>query len=108
MLTSLPLKASPFVDIRDGLTLAQAIVDTVRDPLVVLDQNLRVLAASRSFLQTFRLASDDVHGRLIYEIDDGQWDIPELRHLLETITTNRSKGTRSTGSFQRPAGGSCS
>ena len=90
MLTSLPPKVSPFVDIRDGLTLAQAIVDTVRDPLVVLDRNLRVLAASRSFFQTFRLVGDDVHGRLIYEIDDGQWDIPELRHLLETITTNRS------------------
>jgi chemotaxis protein methyltransferase CheR len=90
MLTSLPSKATPFVDIRDGLTLAQAIVDTVRDPLVVLDQNLRVLAASRSFFQTFRLASDDVSGRLLYEIDGGQWDIPELRHLLETITTNRS------------------
>jgi hypothetical protein len=41
MLTSLPSKAVPFVDIRDGLTLAQAIVDTVRDPLVVLDPNLR-------------------------------------------------------------------
>src|SRR6185437_14235714 len=79
MLTSLPPKVSPFVDIRDGLTLAQAIVDTVRDPLVVLDRNLRVLAASRSFFQTFRLVGDDV-----------QWDIPELRHLLETITTNRS------------------
>jgi chemotaxis protein methyltransferase CheR len=90
MLTSLPPKAAPFVDIRDGLTLAQAIVDTVRDPLVVLDQNLRVLAASRSFFQTFRLVSDDVRGRLLYEIDGGQWDIPELRHLLKTITTNRS------------------
>ena len=45
MLTSLPAKAVPFVNIRDGLTLAQAVVDTVRDPLVVLDPNLRVIAA---------------------------------------------------------------
>jgi len=58
MLTSLPAKAAPFINVRDGLTLAQAIVDTVRDPLVVLDQNLRVIAASRSFFQTFRLVSD--------------------------------------------------
>jgi two-component sensor histidine kinase len=90
MLTSLPSKAVPFVSIRDGLTLAQAVVDTVRDPLVVLDPNLRVIAASRSFFQTFRLVTDDVIGCLLYEIDGGQWDIPELRHLLETITANRS------------------
>ena len=90
MLTSLPAKAAPFINIRDGLTLAQAIVDTVRDPLVVLDQNLRVIAASRSFFQTFRLVSDHVYGRLLYEIDGGQWNIPELRHLLETITTSGS------------------
>jgi PAS domain S-box-containing protein len=90
MFSSLPSKAAPFVDTQDGLTLAQAIVDTVRDPLVVLDRNLRVLAASRSFFQTFRLASDDVRGHLFYEIDGGQWDIPELRHLLRTVTTNRT------------------
>ena len=71
MLTSLPAKAAPFINIRDGLTLAQAIVDTVRDPLVVLDQNLRVIAASRSFFQIFRLVSDHVCGRLVYEIDGG-------------------------------------
>ena len=74
----------------DGLTLAQAIVDTVRDPLVVLDQDLRVIAASRSFHQTFELVSGDVQGRLLYEIDGGQWNIPELRDLLETIARNRS------------------
>ena len=53
--------------------------------LVVLDQNLRVITASRSFYQTFRLARDDVRGQLLYEIDGGQWDMPELRHLLELI-----------------------
>ncbi len=90
MLTSLPSKSAPFVDVQAGLTLAQAIVDTVRDPLVVLDQNLRVIAASRSFLQTFGLVSGDVQGCLIYEIDGGQWNIPELRDLLETITKNRT------------------
>jgi chemotaxis protein methyltransferase CheR len=90
MLTLLPSKSTPFVDVQAGLTLAQAIVDTVRDPLVVLDQDLRVIAAGRSFLQTFGLVSGDVQGCLIYEIDGGQWNIPELRDLLETITRNRS------------------
>ena len=60
MLTSTLSKEAPFVDIQDGVTLAQAIFDTVRDPLVVLDHDLRVVAASRSFYQTFRLVREDV------------------------------------------------
>ena len=85
MLTSALSKDAPFVDVHDAITLAQAIVDTVRDPFVVLDQDLRVVVAGRSFYQTFRLARDDVHGHLLYEIDNGQWDIPGLRRLLEKI-----------------------
>ena len=76
-----------FVDLEDGLTLAQAIVDTVRDPLMVLDHDLRVIAASRSFYKTFKLYHADVRGCLLYEVDGGQWDIPELRELLEMIST---------------------
>ena len=72
------------------LTLANAIVDTVRDPLLVLDQDLRIIAASRSFYQTFRLVRDNVRGHLLYEIDGGQWNIPELRELLETIANGPS------------------
>jgi chemotaxis protein methyltransferase CheR len=90
MLTSTLSKEAPFVDIQDGLTLANAIVDTVRDPLVVLDHDLRVVAASRSFYNTFRLKRDDVRGRLLYEIDGGQWDIPELRELLGTISNGQA------------------
>ena len=86
MLTSAISKDAPFVDIPDGITLAHAIVDTVRDPLLVLDQDLRIIAASRSFYQTFRLVRESVRGRLLYEIDGGQWNIPELRTLLEAIT----------------------
>jgi len=86
MLTSAMSKDAPFVDIPDGITLAHAIVDTVRDPLLVLDQDLRIIAASRSFYQTFRLVRESVRGRLLYEIDGGQWNIPELRTLLEAIT----------------------
>jgi chemotaxis protein methyltransferase CheR len=90
MLTSTLLEESPFVDIQDGITLAQAIVDTVRDPLVVLDHDLRVVAASRSFYKTFRLVREDVRGHLLYEIDGGQWDIAELRELLETISNGQA------------------
>ena len=90
MLTSTLSKEAPFVSIQDGITLAHAIVDTVRDPLVVLDHDLRVIAASRSFYETFRLVRDDVRGQLLYEIDGNQWDIPELRDLLETISNGQA------------------
>ena len=90
MLTSTLSKQAPFVDIQDGLTLANAIVDTVRDPLVVLDQDLRVVAASRSFYKTFHLVRDEVRGHLLYEIDGGQWDIPELRELLGAISNGQA------------------
>ena len=90
MLTSTVSEDAPFVGIQDGITLAHAIVDTVRDPLVVLDHDLRVITASRSFYATFRLVREDVGGQLLYEIDDGQWDIPELRDLLKTISNSQS------------------
>ncbi len=77
-------------DVQDGIALANAIVDTVRDPLVVLDQKLRVITASRSFYNTFQLTRDDVHELLLYEIDDGQWDIPELRELLGAISNDKA------------------
>ena len=75
------------VDIPIGIALAlsHAIIDTVRDPLLVLDQDHRITAASRSFYQTFDLGGQDVRGHLLFEIDGGQWNIPELRSLLETI-----------------------
>jgi two-component sensor histidine kinase len=60
-------------------------VDTVREPLIVLDNDLRVVAASRSFYRTFKVNRDETQGRLLYELGDGQWDIPKLRVLLEKI-----------------------
>jgi len=68
-----------------GRTLADAIVDTVREPLVVLDQDLRVVSASRSFYQTFGGIPEDTEGRLFYELAGGQWEIPALRELLEEV-----------------------
>jgi len=64
---------------------AQSIVDTVREPLIVLDGTLKVVSASRSFYQNFRVTPEDTLGRQIYELGKRQWDIPKLRELLETI-----------------------
>jgi len=77
--------SQPFIENRDAGTLAQAIVDTVREPLLVLDKDLRVLAASRSFYSTFQVVPRITQGQLLYELGDGQWDIPGLRLLLERI-----------------------
>ncbi|MDD5064259.1 MAG: chemotaxis protein CheB [Phycisphaerae bacterium] len=63
----------------------QAILDTVREPLVVLDENLRVVSANRSFYETFEVNRENTEQKLIYELGDGQWDIPRLRELLEQI-----------------------
>jgi chemotaxis protein methyltransferase CheR len=73
----------------ESRAFAQAIVDTVREPFLVLDQDLRVLAASRSFYSTFEVSSEDTQGRPLYALGDGQWDIPGLRLLLEKIVPER-------------------
>src|SRR5450432_3845095 len=74
-----------FTDSHDAAMLAHAIVDTVREPLVVLDQDLRVVAASRAFYLTFKVNPNNTQGKLLYELGDGEWDIPKLRLLLENI-----------------------
>jgi two-component sensor histidine kinase len=74
-----------FASITDAWALAQGIVDTVREPVLVLDKELRVIAASRSFYSAFKVSPEDTNGRLLYALGDGQWDIPKLRVLLEKI-----------------------
>jgi two-component sensor histidine kinase len=74
-----------FPKVQDAWILAHAIVDTIREPLIVLDQDLRVVAASRSFYLTFKVNADDTQGKLLYDLGDAQWDIPKLRLLLGKI-----------------------
>jgi PAS domain S-box-containing protein len=64
---------------------AECVINTVRKPLVLLDQDLRVLSTSRSFYRTFKVTPEETLGRLIYELGNNQWDIPSLRELLEAI-----------------------
>jgi two-component sensor histidine kinase len=66
-------------------TLEEAIVDTVREPLIVLDDALRVVVASRSFYRAFAVTPEETEGRLLYELGNGQWDDPSLRQLLLDI-----------------------
>ena len=66
-------------------SLEEAIVDTVREPLIVLDEELRVLVASRSFYRAFEATPQQTEGRPLYELGSGEWNIPALRKLLEDI-----------------------
>src|ERR1700730_11977522 len=74
-----------FIESMEVGTLARAIVDTVREPLLVLDKDLRVISASRSFYNTFKVSPQETNGHLLYDLGEGQWDIPALRVLLENI-----------------------
>src|SRR5579864_356686 len=76
--------------VEDTSTYAQNIVDTVREPLLILDATLRVRSANRAFYQTFHVSPGETEGRLIYELGNGQWDIPDLRTLLEDIVPKSS------------------
>ena len=101
MLTSLPSKATPFINVQDGITLAHAIVDTVRDPS---GASIRICA---SLPQAVLLPNLSARPRRCpaaacsTKIDGGQWNIPELRELLETIANGSalSRDMKSTASF---------
>src|SRR5256885_15834404 len=82
------MNAEPLVE--DIQNYALNIVDTVREPLLILDTTLRVRSANRAFYQTFHVSSAETVDRLIYELGNGQWDIPELRTLLEDIVPKSS------------------
>jgi len=69
---------------------AESVINTVREPLISLDQDLRVVSASRSFYKVFKVKPEETVGQLIYDLDNKQWDIPKLRELLETILPQKT------------------
>jgi len=89
-----------YVDIdtsKKNLTLAQeareyaeAIVETVREPLLVLDANLQVKSANKAFLQTFLVTPEETADKIIFDLGNGQWNIPALRVLLEDILSEET------------------
>lgn len=72
-------------DIQVARDFSNNIVETLRDSLLILDDNLKVLSANRSFYKVFDTTSENVVGKFIYDLEDNHWDIPELRKLLEEI-----------------------
>ena len=64
---------------------SESIINTIREPLIALDQDLRVVSVSRSFYEVFKVKPEETVGQLIYDLGNKQWNIPKLRELLETI-----------------------
>jgi PAS domain S-box-containing protein len=71
--------------VRDARWFVEELLETVREPLLILDPQLRVRAANHPFYDKFRVSPEETENRLIYQLGNGQWDIPELRTLLERI-----------------------
>ncbi|MCX5885119.1 MAG: PAS domain-containing protein, partial [Proteobacteria bacterium] len=69
----------------------ESIVETIREPLIVLTPDLRVLSANRSFYESFKVTPNETVGNLIYDLGNRQWDIPRLRTLLEDILPKNNK-----------------
>ena len=74
--------------IRNALTYSDNVIATMREPFLVLDKTLRVQSANRAFYQTFHTEKEETEGRFIYDLGNGQWNIPRLRSLLEGILSN--------------------
>ena len=76
--------------VEDAREYAESIVATVREPLIVVDGDLRVVSASRSFYQAFGVKPEETERQLLYDLGNRQWDIPGLRELLEEILPSNS------------------
>lgn len=77
-------------EIQDAREYAENIVETVREPLVVLNSDLKVLTANHRFYNTFKVTAKDTIGNFIYDLGNRQWDIPKLRVLFEAILPHDS------------------
>ena len=74
--------------IQETLEYTDDIINTIRDPLIILDADLKVISASRSFYKTFKVKPEDIKKQHIYELGGHQWNIPKLKELLEDILPN--------------------
>lgn len=75
----------------DTLIYAESIIDTIREPLIVLDSRMKVVSANRIFYRTFKVSKKDTEGKIIYDLGNRQWDIPKFRELLEKILPENTK-----------------
>lgn len=69
----------------ESWTYIKTVVDVLREPVIILDKNFKVLAANEAFYKLFQVERSETEGKVIYDLGNGQWDIPKLRKLLEDI-----------------------
>jgi len=74
----------------ESWTYIKTVVDVVREPVLILDEDLRVMAANESFYRTFQVEPKDTEHKIVYELGNGQWNIPALKKLLEDILPKNS------------------
>ncbi|MDT7042792.1 chemotaxis protein CheB [Candidatus Nitronereus thalassa] len=70
---------------QEAQEFAQSVIQAVRESLIILDGDLRVVSANQAFYRTFALTPPKVEQKLLYSLGQGEWDVPELRHLLEEV-----------------------
>lgn len=70
---------------KTALHYMKTLIDVAREPLVILDADLRVLTANPIFYEIFHVVPNDIENEFIYKLGNGQWDIPELKKLLEEV-----------------------
>ncbi len=75
-------------ELRLALAYAESIIATLREPFVVLDKSLRVRTANVAFYRDFHASKEETDGRFVYDLGNGQWDIPQLRTLLAQALSN--------------------
>jgi len=73
----------------ESLRYAESIVETVREPLLVLDADLKIISANRNFYKTFKVIPGETIGSFIYDLGNKQWDIPKLRELLKEVLSEK-------------------
>jgi nitrogen-specific signal transduction histidine kinase len=66
-------------------TYIKTVIDIVREPVLILDKDFRVVDANKPFYKTFQVSAKATKGKIVYDLGNGQWDIPALRKLLENI-----------------------
>lgn len=76
--------------LNESYDYSEAVIDTMHDPMVVLDKNLRVKSASKIFYKKFKVSEEETEGMLLYDLGNKQWNIPRLRELLEDILPKNS------------------
>jgi PAS domain-containing protein len=100
--TAIPSRADFFERLWEkSWTYIRTVVDVVREPVLVLDKDFRVIAANDPFYRAFQVEPTETENKIIYELGNGQWDIPDLRSLLEDILPQNSffKGFEVTHEF---------